>query len=80
MPILFFVNCEKTVLFSVKRDLDPPFTTLIQERSHKNTVRIDDVTDFSVVLACACKRNNLFIAAICTKRGKLHCVETIQLL
>ena len=27
MP-LFFVNCEGTVLFSVKRDLDPPFTTL----------------------------------------------------
>ena len=30
MP-LFFVNCERTVLFSVKRDLDPPllpFTTL----------------------------------------------------
>ena len=24
MPILFFVNCEGTVLFSVKRDLDPP--------------------------------------------------------
>ena len=24
MPILFFVNCERTVLFSVKRDLDPP--------------------------------------------------------
>ena len=22
--ILFFVNCERTVLFSVKRDLDPP--------------------------------------------------------
>ena len=30
MPILYFVNCERTVLFSVKRDLDPPpFTTLI---------------------------------------------------
>ena len=28
MPILFFVNCERTVSFSVKRDLDPPFTTL----------------------------------------------------
>ena len=25
---LFFVNCERTVLFSVKRDLDPPFTTV----------------------------------------------------
>ena len=24
MPILFFVNCERTVLFSMKRDLDPP--------------------------------------------------------
>ena len=24
IPILFFVNCERTVLFSVKRDLDPP--------------------------------------------------------
>ena len=24
MPILFFVNCGRTVLFSVKRDLDPP--------------------------------------------------------
>ena len=24
MPILFFVNCERTVSFSVKRDLDPP--------------------------------------------------------
>ena len=23
MPILFFVNCERTILFSVKRDLDP---------------------------------------------------------
>ena len=29
MP-LFFVNCERTVLFSVKRDLAPPFTTLMQ--------------------------------------------------
>ena len=28
MLILFFVNCERTVLFSVKRDLDSPFTTL----------------------------------------------------
>ena len=27
MP-LFLVNCERTILFSVKRDLDPPFTTL----------------------------------------------------
>ena len=27
MPILFFVNCERTVIFSVKHDLDPPFTT-----------------------------------------------------
>ena len=26
---LFFVNCERTVLFSVKRNLDPPFTTLL---------------------------------------------------
>ena len=31
---LFFVNCERTVLFSVKRDLDPPlppslFSTLM---------------------------------------------------
>ena len=24
----YFVNCERTVLFSVKRDLDLPFTTL----------------------------------------------------
>ena len=24
MPILFFVNCERTVLSSVKRDLDTP--------------------------------------------------------
>ena len=38
MPILFFVNCERTVLFSVKRDLDPPplyhpllWPTLIQK-------------------------------------------------
>ena len=23
MPILFFVNCERTVLFSVRLDLDP---------------------------------------------------------
>ena len=23
MPILFFMNCVKTILFSVKRDLDP---------------------------------------------------------
>ena len=26
----YFVNCERTVLFSVKRDLDPPFTTLME--------------------------------------------------
>ena len=25
---LFFMNCERIVLFSVKHDLDPPFTTL----------------------------------------------------
>ena len=24
MPILFFMNCQRTVLFSVKRDLDQP--------------------------------------------------------
>ena len=24
MPILFFVNCERTILFSLKRDLNPP--------------------------------------------------------
>ena len=31
MTVIFviFVNCERTVLFSVKRDLDPPFTTLL---------------------------------------------------
>ena len=28
---LFFVNCERTVLFSVKRDVDPPFTTLMNQ-------------------------------------------------
>ena len=32
---LFFVNCERTVLFSVKRDLDPPFTTLMQRTNLK---------------------------------------------
>ena len=31
MPIIFFVNSERTVLFSVKRDLDLPFTTLLLE-------------------------------------------------
>ena len=33
MTVIFviFVNCERTVLFSVKRDLDPPFTTLLNE-------------------------------------------------
>ena len=36
LPILFFVNCERTVLFSVKRDLDPPFTTLMKEVSNDN--------------------------------------------
>ena len=28
MLILIPVNCERTNLYSVKRDLDPPFTTL----------------------------------------------------
>ena len=30
-PILFLTNCERTNLFSLKRDLDPlsPFTTLL---------------------------------------------------
>ena len=28
IPLLFFVNCERTDLFFVKRDLYPPFTTL----------------------------------------------------
>ena len=27
-PVIFFVICERAVLFSVKRDLLPPFTTL----------------------------------------------------
>ena len=31
MPILLFVNFERTVLFSVKRDLDPPFITFIPQ-------------------------------------------------
>ena len=30
MPILFFVNCERTVLFSEKRDLDPPLPPSIK--------------------------------------------------
>ena len=30
---LFFVNCERTVLFSLKRDLDSPFTTLYIHKS-----------------------------------------------
>ena len=29
IPLLFFVNCERADLFFVKRDLYPPFTTLI---------------------------------------------------
>ena len=28
MPILFSVNCERTFLFSMKRDEDAPFTTI----------------------------------------------------
>ena len=28
MPILFFVNCERTILFSVKRDLDALYDPL----------------------------------------------------
>ena len=27
MPILFFVNCERTILLSLKRDLNPPSPT-----------------------------------------------------
>ena len=34
MPILFFLNCKGTVLFSVKCDLDPPFTTLLVPTLH----------------------------------------------
>ena len=30
--VIFFVNCERAVLFSVKRDLYPPFTTLSEVR------------------------------------------------
>ena len=29
IPLLFFVNCERADLFFVKRDLYPPFTTLL---------------------------------------------------
>ena len=32
MPLLFFVNCERADLFFVKRDLYPPFTTLITRK------------------------------------------------
>ena len=30
IPLLFFVNCERANLFFVKRDLYPPFTTLLK--------------------------------------------------
>ena len=42
MPVLFFVNCERTVLFSVKRDLDPHFTTLLfrcERKAHQKLER-----------------------------------------
>ena len=32
LSLFFFVNCERTILFSVKCDLDPPFTTLLLMR------------------------------------------------
>ena len=31
MPISYFVKCERTVLLSVNRDLDPPFPPLHQQ-------------------------------------------------
>ena len=37
MPILFLVNCERAVLFSVKHDLDPPlYITLLKGLVNEN--------------------------------------------
>ena len=43
MAISFSVNCERAVLFPVKCDLDPPFTTLKIERS-SHTVLVYSTT------------------------------------
>ena len=55
MLILFFVNCERTVLFSVKRDLDPPplppFTTLIQSRTQ---LRVKMMVSLLLLLLFVC--------------------------
>ena len=50
MPLLFFVNCERTVLFSVKRDLDPPlyhphFT--LQANNCKETFHCFNILQYS---------------------------------
>ena len=37
IPLLFFVNCERADLFFVKRDLYPPFTTLLGLSRHFTT-------------------------------------------
>ena len=40
MAISFSVNCERAVLFPVKCDLDPPFTTL-NKWSNKNILELN---------------------------------------
>ena len=46
MPILFFVNSERTVLLSVKRDLDPPLPPSKLVSSAKS----DNLTSFPNIL------------------------------
>ena len=59
----YFVNCERTVLFSVKRDLEPPFTTLIQSVTIEETLG-DFLTFIKQVKNSDEVNNNLTVSII----------------
>jgi len=40
MPTLFFVNYDKAVLFSMKRDLDPPLPPVKTKNKNQASVQI----------------------------------------
>ena len=57
-PILFLTNCERTNLFSLKRDLDPlsPFTTLLSVKWSLREVERKKIYTFSSKSGRCCLR------------------------
>ena len=49
MAISFSLNCERAVLFPVKCDLDPPFTTLILGHNYQTWVGCEGIIELKSI-------------------------------